>query len=140
MAGSRRCSGAAGQPSPSAASIGIASTWRRRAAQARSGGTLAIHLSTANIARVVRELSPVLGADCPAAVLYRVSWPDERILRGTLGTIRAKVKAARITRTALILVGRALAAADFGESRLYAPDHHHVLRPQRKRSDLPVPG
>ena len=110
------------------------------AAQARSGGTLAIHLSTANIARVVRELSPVLGADCPAAVLYRVSRPDERILRGTLGTIRAKVKAARITRTALILVGQALAARDFGESRLYAPDHHHVLRPQRKRSDLPVSG
>ena len=108
------------------------------AAQARSGGTLAIHLSTTNIARVVRELAPVLGADCPAAVLYRVSRPDERILRGTLGTIRAKVKAARITRTALILVGPALAAKDFRESRLYAPDHHHVLRPQRIQSALQV--
>jgi precorrin-4/cobalt-precorrin-4 C11-methyltransferase len=71
----------------------------------------------------------VCGADCPVAVLYRVSWPDQQIARGTLATIRAQIKDLGITRTALILVGRALEASDFADSRLYAPDHHHVLRP-----------
>ena len=61
----------------------------------------------------------------------RASWPDELILRGTLGTIREKVKEAGITRTALILVGRALEGSAFPDSRLYAPDHHHVLRPRK---------
>lgn len=97
----------------------------------KSGATLAIHLSIANLARVVRELEPVYGKDCPAAVVYRASWPDQQILRGTLGTIRAEVKAAGITRTALILVGRVLGAANFPESRLYAPDHGHVFRPRK---------
>jgi len=96
-----------------------------------SGATLAIHLSINNLARVVRELVPHYGADCPVIVAYRVSWPEERILRGTLATIRDEVKAAGMTRTALILVGRVLGAAAFAESRLYAADHHHVLRPRR---------
>ena len=100
------------------------------AAFAASGATLAIHLSVNNLARVVRDLVPHYGADCPVVVGYRVSWPDQRILRGTLATIRAEVKAAGITRTALILVGRVLAAAAFADSRLYAADHHHVLRPR----------
>jgi precorrin-4/cobalt-precorrin-4 C11-methyltransferase len=99
------------------------------AAFAATGATLAIHLSINNLARVVRELSPVCGDDCPALVLHRISWPDQRIVRGTLGTIRAQTKDQGITRTALILVGRALEAAEFADSRLYAPDHHHVLRP-----------
>jgi len=98
---------------------------------ARSGATLAIHLSINNLGAIVRTLLPHYGAECPAAIVHRASWPDERILRGTLGTIRNAVKEARITRTALILVGRALGAARFSESRLYAPDHHHVLRPRR---------
>jgi precorrin-4/cobalt-precorrin-4 C11-methyltransferase len=99
------------------------------AAFAATGATLAIHLSINNLARVVRELIPVCGGDCPAVVVYRASWPDQRIIRGTLGTIRAKMTGQGITRTALILVGRALAASDFADSRLYASDHHHVLRP-----------
>jgi precorrin-4/cobalt-precorrin-4 C11-methyltransferase len=99
-------------------------------ALAASGATLAIHLSINNLARVVRDLVPHYGADCPVVVAYRVSWPDQRILRGTLSTIRAEVKAAAITRTALILVGRVLAAAAFPDSRLYAADHSHVLRPR----------
>jgi precorrin-4/cobalt-precorrin-4 C11-methyltransferase len=99
---------------------------------ARSGATLAIHLSINNLARIVRDLTPHYGADCPAAVVHRASWPDQRILRGTLATIRADVKAAEITRTALILVGRALAQSDFPESRLYAPEHSHVLRPRKR--------
>lgn len=94
----------------------------------RSGATLAIHLSVNNLAAVVRQLSPLYGADCPAIVAYRVSWPDELILEGTLTTIREQVKSAGITRTALILVGPALAAEEFKDSRLYAADHSHVLR------------
>ena len=77
---------------------------------AASGATLAIHLSITNLARVVRVALPHYGADCPAIVAYRVSWPDELLIRGTLGDIRDQTKAARITRTALILVGRRSAA------------------------------
>ncbi len=95
-----------------------------------SGATLAIHLSVTNLAHVVRELTPLYGADCPAVVAYRVSWPDEVMIRGTLGDIRDKVKATCITRTALILVGRVLGESGFTDSRLYHPDHHHVLRPK----------
>ncbi len=97
----------------------------------RSGATLAVHLSVNNLARVVRELSPHYGADCPVVVAYRVPWPDQQFIRGTLSDIREKVKASGITRTALILVGRVLDEADFDESRLYAPDHPHVLRPRK---------
>jgi precorrin-4/cobalt-precorrin-4 C11-methyltransferase len=100
---------------------------------AASGATLAIHLSIANLARVVRACLPHYGADCPAIVTYRVSWPDERLIRGTLGDIRDKTKRARITRTALILIGRALAGGG-SDSRLYAADHHHVMRPRPERS------
>lgn len=102
---------------------------------ARSGATLAIHLSVNNIAAVARALTPRYGADCPVVVAARVSWPDETILRGTLKDIRDKVKRAKITRTALILVGRALGAQEFADSRLYAADHSHVLRkPARKKT------
>jgi precorrin-4/cobalt-precorrin-4 C11-methyltransferase len=103
------------------------------AAFARTGATLAIHLSINNLATIVRELAPILGEDCPVVVAYRVSWPDQLLLRGTLGTIRSQVKAAGITRTALILVGQALRTYDFTESRLYAADHSHVLRPAQPR-------
>lgn len=98
------------------------------AALGRSGATLAIHLSVNNLANVVRDLTPHYGADCPAIVAYRVSWPDEMFIRGTLGDIRPKVKAAGITRTALILVGRVLDQAGFTDSRLYAADHTHLFR------------
>ena len=99
---------------------------------AQSGATLAIHLSINNLANVVRDLTPHYGADCPVVVGYRVSWPDERFVRGTLTTIRDAIKGSGITRTALILVGPVLAedlGADFKDSRLYAASHHHVLRP-----------
>jgi precorrin-4/cobalt-precorrin-4 C11-methyltransferase len=96
-----------------------------------SGATLAIHLSIANLARVVRALTPIYGADCPVIVAYRVSWPDELLIRGTLADIRDKVKEARVTRTALVLVGRALAGAPTPQSRLYAFDHYHLMRPRR---------
>lgn len=96
----------------------------------QSGATLAIHLSVNNLARVVRELTPYYGADCPTVVAYRVSWPDELIIRGTLANIRGQVKQAKITRTALILVGPVLDNQAFSDSKLYASEHHHVLRPR----------
>ena len=96
----------------------------------RAGGTLAIHLSVNNLARVVRELVPFYGEDCPVVVAYRVSWPDQEFIHGTLADIRPKVKAAGFTRTALILVGRVLGGAEFRDSRLYDAAHHHVLRPR----------
>ena len=98
---------------------------------AASKATLAIHLSVANLARVVRAVSPYYGADCPAIVAYRVSWPDELLIRGTLADIRGKVKQARITRTALVLIGPALAGESAPESRLYAAGHHHSMRPRQ---------
>lgn len=96
-----------------------------------SRATLAIHLSINNLAGVVRTLSPIYGADCPAVVAYRVSWPDQAILRGTLATIRGLVKQAGFTRTALILVGRVLGPSEFRDSALYDAEHSHVLRPAR---------
>jgi len=103
-----------------------------------TGATLAIHLSVTNLAGIVRVLTPHYGADCPVVVAYRVSWPDELLIRGTLGDIRRRVKAARITRTALVLVGPALAGSltPAPESRLYAPDHHHLLRSHRGSSRI----
>jgi precorrin-4/cobalt-precorrin-4 C11-methyltransferase len=96
----------------------------------RSGATLAIHLSVRNLARIVRELAPHYGADCPVVVIYRATWPDETIVRGTLADIREKVRDAKITRTALIFVGRVMVGGDFDDSRLYAADHRHILRPR----------
>lgn len=98
---------------------------------ASGNATLAIHLSVNNLARVVRELMPERGADCPVVVAVRVGWPDQSLIRGTLADIRDKVKAAGVTRTALILVGRALGEGAFEDSRLYDAGHSHVLRPRR---------
>ena len=64
-------------------------------------------------------------------MVYRASWPDQQIITGTLIDIRTKVRAAKITRTALVLVGPVLSQADFADSKLYDPDHVHVLRPRR---------
>ena len=98
---------------------------------AQSGATLAIHLSVRNLREIERQLIPTYGPDCPAVVAYRVGWPDELMICGTLATIREKVRKEKITRTALILVGRALADHDFRDSALYDSAHAHILRPQR---------
>ncbi len=97
-----------------------------------TGATLAIHLSINNLVPVVRRLTPAYGEDCPAVVGYRLTWPDQEIIRGTLGTIVNQVKPRRFTRTALILVGKALSDEGFADSRLYSADHHHVLRPRAR--------
>lgn len=99
------------------------------AAFGATGATLAIHLSIQNLGRVVADLIPHYGADCPVAVVWRASWPDERILRATLSTIEAALPQG-IERTALIMVGRALGESDFSESRLYAADYDRRYRPQ----------
>ncbi|NQW12444.1 MAG: precorrin-4 C(11)-methyltransferase [Alphaproteobacteria bacterium] len=100
-------------------------------ALARTKATLAIHLSIRNLRQVRRALEPHYGADCPVAVVYRVGWPDQKVLRGTLADIAATVRAEKITRTALILVGQALSASDFRDSALYDGAHVHLLRPTR---------
>ncbi|OBQ95396.1 precorrin-4 C(11)-methyltransferase [Mesorhizobium sp. AA23] len=92
----------------------------------RTGATLAIHLAIHAIDRIVAELTPLYGAECPVAVVFRASWPDERILTGTLGTIEAQLAQNPMERTAIIFVGSALAAQDFGESSLY--DAHYQRR------------
>ena len=99
------------------------------AAYAATGATLAIHLSIHVLDKVVSELSPFYGSDCAAAVVYRVSWPDERIVRGTLSTIAAEVaKQQPIERTALILVGKVLSARDYRNSALYDAAYQRRFR------------
>jgi len=95
---------------------------------AASGATLVIHLGIHAIAAIVKELTPFYGADCPAAVVVAASSPAQHILRGTLADIAAQVSAARIERTALVLVGRALAAHDFRDSALYDADYRRRFR------------
>ncbi|MFC3119500.1 precorrin-4 C(11)-methyltransferase [Jhaorihella thermophila] len=96
---------------------------------AATGATLAIHLSIQNLDKVVADLTPAYGADCPVAVVYRASWPDERIIRATLGTI-ADALDDGIARTALILVGPALGGEGFAESCLYSAHYDRRYRPQ----------
>ena len=98
---------------------------------ARTGTTLAIHLGVRNLREIQRVLIPHYGADCPVVVAYRVGWPDQMFIRGTLEDIQGKVRAEKITRTALILVGPVLGEiAEFTESALYDPAVPHVLRPR----------
>jgi len=97
----------------------------------KSRATLAVHLSINNLVNVVRDLTPHYGADCPVVIAYRATWPDQQYIFGTLGDIRAKVKGSGITRTALIMVGDVFGRKDFTDSRLYAADHTHVLRPAK---------
>lgn len=96
---------------------------------AATGATLAIHLSIGNLDQVASDLTPHYGAACPVAVVYRASWPDQEIIRTTLGTLPSDVPE-HVTRTALILVGPALAGEGFDESCLYATDYDRRYRPQ----------
>ena len=98
------------------------------AAFAATGATLAIHLAIQALDKVIETLTPIYGADCPVAVVADASWPDERIVRGTLADIAAKLAAEPIERTALILVGRALTAEAFRDSALYDADYRRRFR------------
>lgn len=98
---------------------------------ARTRTTLAIHLGVRNLREIERQLSPYYGSDCPVVVAYRVGWPDQLFIRGTLSDIQQKVRVEKITRTALILVGPVLGEVqDFKDSALYDPAIPHVLRPK----------
>lgn len=105
-------------------------------ALARHGATLAIHLGVSHIHKIVQQLKPHYRADCPVAVCYRTSWPEQDYVVGTLADIVAKVRAKKFTRSALILVGRALdPTADnesFNDSFLYSADKAHIYRPKVK--------
>lgn len=98
------------------------------AAFAATGATLAIHLSVQLLDKVVADLTPHYGGDCPVAVVWRASWPDQRIVHATLATLETTI-GAEMERTALILVGHALGAEHFDESRLYAGDYDRRYRP-----------
>jgi precorrin-4/cobalt-precorrin-4 C11-methyltransferase len=100
---------------------------------AATGATLAIHLSIQNADQVVADLAPVYGADCPVAVVWRASWPDQRIIRTTLAGLAAAIPQG-VTRTALILVGRVLGQEGFSESCLYSTDYDRRYRPQTANS------
>ena len=103
---------------------------------AATGATLAIHLSVHVLDRVIEELTPHYGADCPVAVVWRASWPDQRIVRATLATLD-KAVGGDLERTAVILVGRALGAQTFDDSRLYAGDYDRRFRPVGTRPRFP---
>jgi precorrin-4/cobalt-precorrin-4 C11-methyltransferase len=101
------------------------------AAFAATGATLAVHLAIHRLAEVVAELVPHYGAGCPAAIVARVSWPEETVITGTLGTlVEQHAAAGEVQRTALILVGQALGRDDFRESALYHADYVRRFRGQ----------
>jgi len=95
---------------------------------AQSGATLAVHLSAHALARIVDELTPFYGQNCPVAVVVRASWPDQRILRGTLATIVAAAAATPLERTAIVFVGPALDCEQFRASALYDADYARRFR------------
>jgi precorrin-4/cobalt-precorrin-4 C11-methyltransferase len=95
---------------------------------AATGATLAIHLSIHVLDKVVGDLIPFYGTQCPVAIVYRATWPDQKIVRGTLGTIAAEVAKTPIERTALILVGEVLEATDFRNSALYEAAYQRRFR------------
>ncbi len=95
--------------------------------------TLCIHLSIRNLAYVEATLTPHYGADCPVIVAYRATWPDEEIIVTTLAGMRERVREQKLTRTALILVGRVFGESRFRDSRLYDSDFAHVLRNAGKK-------
>jgi precorrin-4/cobalt-precorrin-4 C11-methyltransferase len=109
------------------------------AAFGATGATLALHLSIHLIDKLVAELVPQYGADCPVAVVWRASWPDQRVIRATLATLATSVPA-EVERTALILVGPSLAQEGFEESRLYAGDYDRRYRPVGTHPRFPGTG
>ncbi|MGH1540636.1 MAG: precorrin-4 C(11)-methyltransferase [Arenicella sp.] len=108
----------------------------RLPALAASGATLAIHLGVTRIHKIVEELIPHYGEDCPVAVCYRTSWPDQDKVTGTLKDIVSKVREKKFTRTSLILVGHVLGTDEFRDSYLYDEEQAHIYRPKVK-ADVP---
>jgi precorrin-4/cobalt-precorrin-4 C11-methyltransferase len=99
------------------------------AAFASTGATLAIHLAADRLPQIVAAVLPHYGADCPAAVVVRATWPDQRVVRAPLGALAAACADDPPQRSALVLVGPALDPGDFRESALYAADYVRRFRP-----------
>lgn len=109
---------------------------------ATHNATLCIFLSITLLRNVTESLIPAYGADCPVAVVHKASCPDEKIVTGTLGNIRERVREARIRSQSMILVGRVLTATEFANSKLYDPTFGHKFRRAEKstRGSLPNGG
>ena len=107
---------------------------------ARTGATLAIHLSIHALSDVVRALLPYYGADAPTAVVWRASWPDACVVRATLGTIEDAAVGQGPLHTAIIMVGRNLDPDAVGRSRLYAADYERRHRRSRRMAVDAVEG
>ncbi len=99
----------------------------------KSGATLAIHLSIRNLEYIRRTLEPYYGSNCPVVIAYRATWPDELYIRTTLAEMRQKVREAKITRTALVMVGKVFGENEFRDSDLYNADFSHILRNRGKK-------
>ncbi len=100
-----------------------------------SKATLAIHLSIRNLGYVEEALTPHYGADCPVVIVYRATWPDEEVIFTTLSDMKGRVREEKITRTALVFVGRVFGERQFRDSRLYDQTFAHVLRNAGKKKD-----
>jgi len=100
----------------------------------QSKATLAIHLSIRNLDYILNALEPYYGADCPVVIAYRATWPDELYIRTTLAEMKQEVRKAKITRTALVLVGKVFGEVSFRDSDLYNSDFSHVLRNAGKKA------
>ncbi len=98
---------------------------------AKSGATLALHLSAKALPRIISELTPKYGNNCPVALVARATWPDELIIRGTLATIAHQAREAGIERTAIIFVGPVLDTKPVKTSRLYDRAHARHLKPAK---------
>ncbi|MBX3577944.1 MAG: precorrin-4 C(11)-methyltransferase [Rhizobiaceae bacterium] len=94
----------------------------------RTGATLAIHLAIHALDRIVAELTPLYGPDCPVAIVADASRPTERVVRGTLSTIEAAVAENPIERTAIVFVGRTLTGKIGRESALYDAGYQRRFR------------
>lgn len=99
----------------------------------QSGATLAIHLSIRNLDHVRTALTPHYGADCPVIIAYRATWPDELYIRTTLAGMKQEVRKAKLTRTALIMVGPVFGNVSYRDSALYDAGYAHVLRNAGKK-------
>ncbi|KPB02784.1 precorrin-4 C(11)-methyltransferase [Ahrensia marina] len=99
----------------------------------QSKATLAIHLSIRNLDYIRRSLEPYYGDDCPVVIAYRATWPDELYIRTTLAGMKEEVRRHKITRTALIMVGKVFGDVEFRDSDLYNADYAHVLRNKGKK-------
>ncbi len=101
---------------------------------ARHGSTIVLFLSITLLKRIQEELIPVLGGDCPVAVVHKATMPDQKIVRGTLSTIRTQVREEGIKSQSMIIIGRVLTSTDFADSRLYAADFSHRFRRKKAAS------